>query len=552
MLYVKTSRRRRALLALMLALSLGSFIPAGHVRAAAGDLDPTFGMGGMVLTDFSGSQDQGHAIAVQPDGKMIIGVSTLVNGGDFALARYDRNGNLDPSFGSGGKVLTDFDGLGGRDGVSDVALQPDGKIVAVGATIPRFRSAVALARYNSDGSLDATFGSGGKVVTAVTPLDSAAHAVTIQPDGKLVVVGSAFTSFSSRPKSDFAIIRYNPNGGLDSTFGNGGIATTNFHQFMNQANDVAIQPDGKIVVGGVSQLVVVIASIDILLPVLARFNRDGSLDTGFGTAGKVIVDGSSQDFTAGHIALQADGKIISAGGFINSSMPVTSDNFSLVRYNPDGSRDSSFGTQGRATADFYSDDDWVTDLTIDPLGRVVAVGIAFRPISRVQDRAEFAVARFTPAGSLDTSFASGGRVSYNFFGFDDEASAVALQPDGKILAAGTTNKGTDDDSVVLRLDGGVAFDLCLQDDGSGNLLRINSATGEYLFTNCNGLTMGGTGTVMRRGNTVTLQHNASDRRVQATADTGAHRGAASVQSFASGRTFSLSDRDTTNDTCGCP
>jgi uncharacterized delta-60 repeat protein len=205
---------------------------------ADGSLDATFGAGGKVLTDFGG-YDHGNAIALQPDGKIVVaGGSTYVSpdNPDFVLVRYNADGSLDPSFGSGGKVLIDF-------GASAMVLQPDGKIVAAGtADGPDF----VLARYNADGSLDASFGSGGKVVTDFGGTEHG-HAIALQPDGKIVAVGTTDSALNV----DFALARYDPDGSLDASFGSGGRVRTGFRLGEREdATGVVIQSDGKIVAGG--------------------------------------------------------------------------------------------------------------------------------------------------------------------------------------------------------------------------------------------------------------------------------------------------------------
>jgi len=215
-----------------------------------------------VTTDFGGS-DYGFSVALQPDGKIVVAGYA---GGDFALARYNSDGALDTSFGSGGKVTTDFGGSYHPDGFS-VALQPDGKIVVAGYAGGDF----ALARYNSDGALDTSFGSGGKVTTDFGGSD-AGYSVALQPDGKIVVAGYAGL--------DFALARYNSDGALDTSFGTGGKVTTDFSGGRDVGYSVALQPDGKIVVAGY-------AGVDFAL---ARYNSDGALDTSFGSGGKVTTD----------------------------------------------------------------------------------------------------------------------------------------------------------------------------------------------------------------------------------------------------------------------
>jgi uncharacterized delta-60 repeat protein len=198
----------RKLLALALViLFLCSTLP-GRTQAAAGDLDPTFGVGGKVSTDF-GADDSANDVAIQSDGKIVVVGRTFFN---FALARYNRDGSLDPDFGSGGKVITEANSIVSAQAV---AIQSDGKIVVAGQDSEDF----ATIRYNSDGTLDTSFGVGGKVVTNFFNHD-AALAIALQPDGK-IIVGGGFQN--ARRRFDFALARYNSDGSLDTSFGAGGL-----------------------------------------------------------------------------------------------------------------------------------------------------------------------------------------------------------------------------------------------------------------------------------------------------------------------------------------
>jgi len=405
-------------LAAGLALSLALPLAA---RAASGDLDATFGTGGKVTTDFAGNDDEAHGIAVQADGKLVtVGVAKTSRSNDFALARYNPNGSLDATFGTGGKVTTDF--AGNDDAAFAVVLQSDGKIVVAGEAKTSRNQDFALARYNANGSLDATFGTGGKVMTDFNGDDDAAFALVLQPDGKLVAAGEAKTSRNQ----DFALARYNANGSLDATFGTGGKVTTDFAGDDDAAHGLVLQADGKLVAAGVARTS---RSGDFAL---ARYNANGSLDATFGTGGKVTTDFAGDDDAAFALVLQTDGKLVAAGGAKTS----TREDFALARYNADGSLDATFGTGGKLTTDFNGDDDEAHGLVLQPDGKLVAAGVA--KTSRSND---FALARYNPDGSLDTTFGTGGKVTTDFARDDDAAFAVARQTDGKIVAAGGAKVG---------------------------------------------------------------------------------------------------------------
>jgi uncharacterized delta-60 repeat protein len=222
-----------------------------------GTLDPTFGQGGAVTTQI-GIDSPANCMAIQPDGKILAGGSSSTGSGKnistlFALARYTTTGSLDFSFGTGGKVTTAFGkNIGGA--ASAMALYPnagtanDGKIVLAGHSAA---STFALARYTTNGSLDTSFGSGGTVTTPISAYSLEPGGVALQPDGKVVVVGTDNVYVSGVYTRLIILVRYNANGTLDTTFGTGGIVTTNFAQWSG-ATCVAVQADGKIDVGGSS------------------------------------------------------------------------------------------------------------------------------------------------------------------------------------------------------------------------------------------------------------------------------------------------------------
>ena len=196
----------------------GAIVLAGYQND--GTLNAAFGTSGKIRTEIlgPGATDAASSVVVQPDGKIIAGGSTITKTSfDFALTRYLTDGSLDPTFGSGGRATSDF---GGNDSIASIVLQPDGKIIAAGSTTPDGGSyRMVVARYLANGQLDRTFGNGGEVVTAVGSSSSAAG-VTLQPDGKIVVAGTS--------GNDFALLRYLSDGSLDPAFGTGGEVTTAF------------------------------------------------------------------------------------------------------------------------------------------------------------------------------------------------------------------------------------------------------------------------------------------------------------------------------------
>jgi uncharacterized delta-60 repeat protein len=537
MLVVAVSRPRNVIALTLIAMLLCWSLPA---QAAAGSLDPTFGIGGKVSTDFFGGEDFANAMAIQPDGKIIAGGHSFLFQGlsEFALARYNTDGSLDTAFGVSGEVKTAFPGQDGF--ITDIALQSDGKIVVVGTleASNSFVSDFALARYDSDGSLDATFGAGGLVTTDFSGEDDRASAVAIQTDGKIVVAG--LTTNTTTFLRDFALARYNTDGGLDSTFGIGGKIITDFSSQDNGGSDIALQPDGRIIVAGTTSTDGF--SFDFAL---AQYNSDGSLDASFGAGGIVVTD-ITGDAEAGSLGLQTDGKIVAAG--YSGTIPT---DFALVRYNGDGSLDPTFGSGGVVTTDFSGNDDGISGLALQSDGKIVAAGTSLNPNTITSN---FALARYASDGSLDPAFSSGGKIMTDFFGSVDNASDVAIQSDGSIVAAGNSDReSTLSDFALARYrSSGAPPDSCIVDDSNGSILMLSFATGEFQLTNCKtGFAVAGTGTITRKGCIITLQHSSTDLRVLAKIDTCTKKATASVQVFSLGRTFTITDRNTANNACGC-
>jgi uncharacterized delta-60 repeat protein len=449
----KGSARMLFGLALLATLVPGGVSPAG---ARPGRLDAGSSPGGTVTTSFGlTSDDQAVALAVQPDGRLVVAGTRSPSPAqaDFVLARYMSDGSLDPSFGSGGKVTTTFRSGGGSNEASGLALQPDGKIVVAGTKCrsgedcgPSARGAreFALARYRSDGTLDANFGSAGKVTTPVGT-GNTARGVTLQPDGKIVVVGSAVLANSGE---DFAVARYDADGTLDTSFGAGGKVTTTFGATSSDgAEAVVLQRDGKIVAGGHGSFGCRCES-DFAL---ARYTADGTLDPSFGSSGKVTTTiGLNRFAFANTLALQADGKIVLAGEIINGGFEL---DFALARYTADGSLDQSFGSGGTVTTDLEPDA-VVQAVAFQPDGKIVAAGYSHND----PHWTNFALTRYKADGSLDQSFGSGGKVTTVIGARGSQARSVALQPDGKIVAAGDSYTCTYGDFTLARYDANGTLD----------------------------------------------------------------------------------------------
>jgi uncharacterized delta-60 repeat protein len=273
---------------------------------ADGSLDPTFGTGGIVTTDFGtqlGSAEVAMSVVVQSDGKIVVGGESGDSfEGSFTLARYNDNGTLDANFGTGGKVITDLGSHGGS--VGQIQLQTDGKILVAGGTYDGHHFDFELARYNTNGSLDTSFSGDGKVTTSLVSGDDRATSVVIQPDGKIIVGGWALISeFDANAAHEFALIRYNANGSVDTTFGDAGVVLTEIG-LWSEGMSVKVQADGKVVIAGTT----INADLTSRDFAVARYNPDGSLDREFGGTNTL---GNEVSFTEGGdgVVLDATAKI---------------------------------------------------------------------------------------------------------------------------------------------------------------------------------------------------------------------------------------------------
>jgi uncharacterized delta-60 repeat protein len=373
----------------------------------------------------------------------ILGLSLLLILFGQQTAPAQTPGSLDSSFGSGGIVTTS---INTRDNAYAVAVQADGKIVTAGITFNGTNTDFALLRYNTDGSLDTSFDGDGKVTTDFGNSQDDAFDVAIQTDGKIIAVGTTFNSLTGTG-DDFAIARYNINGSLDTSFdGDGKVTTTIIGTSSDEVRAVAIQADGKIVVAGQS-----IGGFAVV-----RYNPNGSLDASFDGDGKVTTSISMRLDEAFAVAIQTDGKIVAAG-----SSRIDSDNaaFALVRYNPNGSLDTSFDTDGKVTTDFGSLYDETHDIAIQADGKIIAAGY-----TEISGGSQFALARYNVDGSLDASFDGDGK-AITPFGIDGGATDVAIQSNGKIVAAGVTFNGTKADFALIRYNSNGSLDTTFNGTG---------------------------------------------------------------------------------------
>lgn len=391
-------------------------------RLQAGALDPTFGIGGKVTTVVGTGSAEITGIALQKlhgkNGQKYVVSGTASNGSDldFVVARYNQDGTLDPSFGTGGLTQTNIGT--GNDATWGLGIQHDGKIVVAGyAYNGRFKN-FAVVRYTVDGDLDTTFGSGGKVLTAIGPGSSVGRAIALDHD-RIIVGGYSARKALDTPggrvaasaTDTFTVVRYDSNGNLDGSFGDGGIVTfSSIPEVSRVHGEMLVNEDGQLIAGGVLEADEV--KYDVLT---VRFNDDGTLDSSFGSGGMVTTRIGPKDDVPLSSALQEDGKILQAG---YSTTAVQ--NFMVVRHNADGSPDTSFGVNGAVVTPFADGAlSAVRGVALQEDGKIVALGRAGGT------KLEFAVARYTSAGELDTTFA-GGTVLTDFGTGSDKGNAVLI------------------------------------------------------------------------------------------------------------------------------
>ncbi len=475
----------------------------GRDLLTAGVLDPAFGTNGVARVSMDGSMlDTALAVTTQADGKLVVvgRSSAATTGADFSLARYNADGSLDITFGTAGRVVTDF--AGREDEARAVVVEPDGKIVVAGASAPTGTtvhntpagSEIALARYNADGTLDTTFGQGGRVLTdgGGTGPVYAANSILVKPDGTVVIAGAGRNQNVQQFVNYAVAARYAIDGSLDPAFGTGGLA-----RVPDGAATAAVrQADGA--------LVLLTGNGDLI-----RLHPDGSEDTGFGggTRPQVPVGNGG---TATDLALQPDGKLVALGNYWLYPNPSTQQGYAYLvsRVNPDGSPDTTFGKTGTITAynvnlltltsndlrlqadgkivagatghgdggsffvalrlntdgsvdTSYGDRGWVLS---QPTKRAAAYGLTLLDGQAVEVGTtdsvyggDYALARYTTAGTIDPAFGTAGFVTTNVIGPSAvQAARVAVQADGKVVELGTfpgPNQNTDLALVRLNPDG---------------------------------------------------------------------------------------------------
>jgi uncharacterized delta-60 repeat protein len=390
------------------------------VGGEPGVVDTSFNGGKQVVSVGEG-EDYARAVAVQADGRIVtVGMtSTITGGADFAVTRHLRDGTLDTTFGNGGKVVTAIGPDRAGDEANAVAIQADGKIVVAGQTTRANGSDIdfALVRYNADGTLDAGFGDGGKVVTAFGPATDRIHAIVIQADGRIVVAGDS-DSGTAASGLDFALARYDADGTLDAGFGTAGKVTTPIRAqgARDSAYAVLLQP-----VGGETRIVAVGGEGDFIA---ARYTANGAPDPSFGSAGRIAgVFGTSTIGSARAATLVDGNRIVIAGSIQNDH--------ALARLNADGSLDAGFGTAGTVITPLSASWDAATAIVRQADGKLLVGGWVY---AGPGTKGNYTVLRYAPEGRLDAGFGTGGKVVTPITATNgsEMGRAVALQTDARV------------------------------------------------------------------------------------------------------------------------
>lgn len=509
---------------LVLFLAFLSFGSSSETLAAAGDLDQSFGVQGRQLVTVPNSDGTGginnsaEDILVQPDGKILVAgyAYDSFDGDSFMIVRFNTDGSLDTDFAFGGVFRFEFES--GTDKLGGVALQPDGKIVAAGEVQPNpftGNTAFAVIRLNPNGSFDNSFGTDGIVVKDFFSSIDEATEVAIQADGRILVSGWVTQGGVNNGLTyDFAVVRYLPNGVIDTSYGTGGVTFTDFNGRGDLAQGSVLQPDGKLVVTGWTSVSGSMYDIG-----LARYNTDGTLDQSFGIGGKVVtpVGTNIQELVRG-IALAPDGKLVVTGDVEDVFAQDGDGDVFAVRYNTDGGLDVSFDGDGKFVYDSNLGDrnEGGQDVIVQPDNKILIAGQSHLISVTGGAHKDMLLLRLNVNGGFDNSFGNNGITRTDFGIFDtepgfqfsgDEGQSIALQPEGKILvagnAAGIRIGGTDDAPdgsfddrlVIARFENDIAapvtvpassFVILDGQNAGGGMAEIAASDNTYLSINNGG------------------------------------------------------------------
>lgn len=420
--------------------------------------DPTFGTGGKVINT---SITSGQAIQLQNDGKIVsCYLSNFSISGNVNLARFNTDGSIDTSFGTNGFVNTIV--VNETGSVNMMKIQSDGKILITGTfssngTANSSYLDFCTARFNTDGSIDTTFGTNGYAITGFQNLSyDESEAIEIQNDGKILVGGHTNNSYlsSTNYSPDFALVRYLSNGLIDTSFGINGKFTYNFGTSIipstsgyssDYISSIKINSVGKIIIGGdtnVNETLVNYGNFGIIC-----LNSNGTLDTGFGSNGQQVVDFGDKDYF-GNLKVTTDDKIIATGRHQYSVGASNYTKIALVKLLSNGNYDTSFGNNGivLTNRDSINLIDLSNDLNIQPDGKIICFGVTPNQTGTI---ANFLLIRFNANGTIDSTFNSVGYKALDFNNTDAYGSSFLIQNDNKILCAGAINYSV---GCLARLD----------------------------------------------------------------------------------------------------
>lgn len=431
----RTGVRRGAslLVSLVVAAAVAALVASG-VLAAAGDLDPSFSHDGKVRTPVGGGNSGAAAVAIDSQGRIVLAGASQpasASGTSIAVIRYRPNGTLDPTFSGDGKVITS---MGPSVNGADMAIDSQGRIVVVGTRIVSGDRDFAVVRYRPNGTLDSTFSHDGKQTTDFGTADDGANAVAIDGQDRVIAGGTA----GPIEQGHFTLTRYRTNGTLDPSFSGDGKQKTR----IKDASDIrglAIDSQGRIVAAG--------GAFDGVQSdfALARYRPNGSLDPAF-QGGTVLTQIGASDDIVHDLTIDDQDRPVAVGQAQEGSARI---NVAAARYRTDGSADPTFSHDGKTITHVGVDDSAAFGVTMDARGRAVVAG--FGQGSTFILASEFAVARYRANGSLDPTFSGDGQKLTSFSSFGDSASGIAIDARGRlVLGGGASTSATENDFAAVR------------------------------------------------------------------------------------------------------
>lgn len=405
-----------------------------YVSAQPGVLDINFDSNGKLLIDNS-STEAASGLAIQEDQKILVGGYTGAGADiDVFVARLNPDGSFDQSFGNSGMVITDF--LSSTDLSNDLLLQPDGKIVLIGFINDGSTIKIGMVRYLTDGTLDSDFGVGGKVVSSGNFSNAIGWGASLQTDGKILVTGL----YNNSGNNDLLVARFNSDGTPDVTFSYDGFMTLDVNGNGDSGYVVKQRSDGKIIVGGFSEILMGTRSM-----LIVRLEENGLLDNTFGTNGFVEIDYGLGGNECHDLAFRGDKLLLygSANGVFGSAM-------ALAQLNEDGSFDSGFGTSGIDVYTMLPMESTGTSMLVTPDGKIVTIGSIGGAST-----ADFAIVRREADGTSDNTFGTSGGTATDFNSDYDGASEIEMQADGLFVVAGRSINGSQFDIALARYISGI-------------------------------------------------------------------------------------------------